>query len=108
MKTLKFLCCITLFMLFPMTANAQSATPTLTDTHIEIIDAGTADIRVIGHEMSVTREFTFSGIIAPPSTRAHTEFYNGALYSGTLTLSRFYIENGNTVAVYKGTLIAET
>lgn len=62
--------------------------------------------RVVGDKITVTREFQFSGIIQPSSEQNYTEYVNGVCYTGILTLYAFTYENGNTLAVYKGTLTA--
>lgn len=108
MKRIALFFIIILFMHFPITANAQSINHSSLDTPYRPIEINTSVDRVIGDQITITREFIFSGIISPPSTLAHAEIYNGAIYSGTITLYRFYTDNGNTIAIYKGTLIAET
>lgn len=62
--------------------------------------------RAVGDKITAIREFQFSGIIQPPAEKNYTEYIDGICYSGVLKLYAFTYENGNTMAVYKGTLTA--
>lgn len=62
--------------------------------------------RTVGDTVNVIREFRFSGIITPPSTRSWTEQINNTTYSGTLKLYTVNFENNTTIAYYRGTLTA--
>lgn len=108
MKKIILLCCIILFNCLSITANAQSVDETSDIAFTEAGSSDTDDTRAIGQQIPVTREIIFYGIVAPPSKYSYSETINGVLYSGILTLSRFYLDQGNTVAVYSGILTAET
>lgn len=62
--------------------------------------------RAVGDTVNVIREFRFSGIIVPPSTRIWYENISGTDYSGTLKLYNYSYENNTTIAYYRGTLTA--
>ena len=70
------------------------------------IDPSPNTTLAIGDTLNVQREFHYAGIITPPSQVTWTEIHNGITYTGTLKLYNFSFKNGNTIACYKGTIIA--
>ena len=115
MKTLfSLFLCIASFWFSSITVNAEAApTPinegyTAEGVYYEVYEISTEysanTSRDIYTVVEVTREFLHYGIVAPPSQKYYCEIINGYTYDGTLYLSRFYFEDGNTHAVYTGTL----
>ncbi len=105
--------CIFIFLLTPLSANASSPISTGYTTEgvsysVYELETSFSDTTIfaVGQTIDVIREFRFAEIVMPPSTRIYTEVYKGVTYTGTLTLSNFYFENGNTIATYTGTLTA--
>lgn len=106
--------CIASFWFSSITVNAEETPAPISDgytidgVYYEVYEISTEYSANISRDVytvvEVTREFRYDGIVAPPSQKYYYEIINGYTYDGTLNLSRFYFEDGNTHAVYTGTL----
>jgi len=54
--------------------------------------------------VTVTRTFSYDGIITPNGEMAWKETMDGNMYAGTLQLASFYFSNQKTTAIYTGIL----
>ena len=115
MKTLfSLFLCITSFWFSSITINAEETPTTISDgytlegIYYEVYEISTEysanTSRDVYTVIEVTREFRYDGIVAPPSQKYYYATIHGYAYEGTLVLSRIYFEDGNTHAVYTGTL----
>ena len=112
-KNLILSLCLFLFLFSPLSVNANP--PINTGYTSEGISYNVYELKTTfsdtivltaGQTIEVIREFQFATMLVPPSKKVYTELYKGVTYTGTLTLSNFYYENGNTIAIYIGTLTA--
>lgn len=65
---------------------------------------GTEAVPYADNHLTVTRIFTYDGIITPNNEIAWKEIMDGNTYAGTLQLVSFYYNNQKTTATYTGIL----
>lgn len=102
---------ISLLLVHPITAQAQSPAPSYEVGYISSESPSLQDslfkvLRRNIYSMEITYKQNFPGNVQPPASLSVTKEYDGKTYSGTVTRSSYTYDRASniTVGIYHGTL----